>query len=161
MSFTSFFNYPNLSTGERKEDVVFLPDRSDEDWAKLLEHIETRRFRAGEVVIRAGEADRALYLVADGSLEVLIPYGRGSNLRRLVAVEAGSVIGEQAFLDGKPLSATVRALTDGELLRLSFESFETLAARAPELALTIALDLGRILSLRLRQTSAFLSAGGG
>jgi CRP-like cAMP-binding protein len=48
----------------------------------------------------------------------------------------------------------VRALTDGELRSLTPEAFEVLAAREPDLARRVLLDLGRILSLRLRATSA-------
>ncbi len=157
MDFTSLFDYPNRAAGQSQEEIVFLPNQNDEKWVKLLTYTETRRFRAGEVVIRLGETDRALYLITQGSLEVLIPHGGRQNLRRFTQVETGSVIGEQAFLDGKPRSATVRALTDCELLRLSFESFEALAAREPELARTILFDLGRLLSLRLRRTSAFIA----
>ena len=160
MDFTSFFDYPNLAAGERPEEMVFLPDRSDDDWAKLLTFTETRRFRSGDVVIHLGETDRALYLVTQGSLDVLIPYRGNQSLRRLTTVDAGSVIGEQAFLDGRPRSATIRAVTDCELLRLSFEAFEVLAAREPELARAILFDLGRILSIRLRRTSALISASG-
>jgi len=91
---------------------------------------------------------------------VLIPYRGNQSLRRLTTVDAGSVIGEQAFLDGRPRSATIRAVTDCELLRLSFEAFEVLAAREPDLARSILFDLGRILSIRLRRTSALISASG-
>ena len=160
MDFTSFFDYPNLDSSERQEEMVFLPDRSEGDWAKLLTFTETRRFRSGEVVIRLGETDRALYLLTEGSLDVLIPYRGDQSLRRFATVDAGSVIGEQAFLDGKPRSATVQATTHCELLRLSFDAFEVLAAREPELARAILFDLGRILSIRLRRTSAFISAWG-
>ena len=48
----------------------------------------------------------------------------------------------------------VRALSDGELRSLTPEAFEVLAAREPDLARTMLLALGRILSLRLRSTSA-------
>ena len=61
------------------------------------------------------------------------------------------MFGELAFLDGLPRSATVRAVEDGEALRLSFEAFETLAARHAELGRAILLDLGRIAALRLRR----------
>ncbi len=62
-----------------------------------------------------------------------------------------------AFLDGRPRAATIRALTDGELLRLSFESYEVLAARYAELGRAILLDLGRILAARLRQANEVIA----
>jgi CRP/FNR family cyclic AMP-dependent transcriptional regulator len=65
-------------------------------------------------------------------------------------VEAVATVGEAAFLDGRPRAVNVRALTHGELLRVSHEAFEALAARDPKLARLILADLGRILSARLR-----------
>jgi CRP/FNR family transcriptional regulator, cyclic AMP receptor protein len=93
--------------------------------------------------VRAGDDDRALYLVLSGRLQALV--------EGATAIEPGSVFGELAFLDGLPRSATVRAVEDGEALRLSFDTFETLAARHPELGRAILLDLGRIAALRLRR----------
>jgi CRP/FNR family cyclic AMP-dependent transcriptional regulator len=107
-------------------------------------------------VIRDGEVDRALYVVVAGELEVLLPV-RGRQVHRLATIETGSVFGEQAFLDGLPRSATIRATSDGELLRLSLESFEVLAAREPELARSILFELGRIVSIRLRDNAAMIA----
>lgn len=42
----------------------------------------------------------------------------GREVRRQ-SCDAGSVIGEQAFLDGLPRSATIRAVTDGRLMQLT------------------------------------------
>jgi CRP-like cAMP-binding protein len=103
--------------------------------------------------VRAGDAQPALYIVASGSLEVLGTDRRGRE-RRVAVIDQGSVFGEQSFFDRLPRSATVRALTDGELRSLTPEAFEVLAAREPDLARMVLLDLGRILSLRLRATSA-------
>jgi CRP/FNR family cyclic AMP-dependent transcriptional regulator len=135
--------------------LVFLADWDDHDWDKLLAHTEIRRFRAGEMVIRAGESDRTLYIVAEGRLEVLLG---DAGVRRIAIIETGSVVGEQVFLDGQPRSASVRALTDVKILRLSVEAFEVFAAHEPQLGLAFLFDLARILSLRLRQTTALITA---
>ena len=77
------------------------------------------------------------------------------------AIDAPSVVGEVAFLDGGPRSATLFAITDGELLRLRMESFETLAAREPELGRAILFDLARIVTARLRLASDVIARTGG
>jgi CRP-like cAMP-binding protein len=153
MDFQSFFDYPGQESADAARQLVFLPNLSPEGWGKLLARTGAQRFRAGEVVVRAGEAQPALYIVASGSLEVLRA-GRRGRERRVAVIEQGSVFGEQSFFDRLPRSATVRALSDGELRSLTPEAFEVLAAREPDLARMILLDLGRILSLRLRATSA-------
>lgn len=158
MSFSSFFDYSGVAAPEEADGLVFLPDLSDADWAKLLAHTEMYRFVPGDTVIRAGETERALYIVADGTLELLIPQAGGRGLRRLATIAPGAVIGEMTFFDGRPRSATIRAVTECEMFRLSFEEFEVLAARAPALARTILFDLGRILAARLRQTNTLLGA---
>jgi CRP/FNR family cyclic AMP-dependent transcriptional regulator len=159
---TAFFDYPGGQEQDRwaAEEVHFLADCSDDDWAVIRNHTELRLYRAGEVVIPLGETDRALYIVASGSLEVVMPRGRRGRASRMATVDAGSVIGEMAFMDGKPRSALVRASTDVQLLRLGFDAFEVLAAKEPVLARTILLDLGRILAHRLRTADAFITAAG-
>jgi CRP-like cAMP-binding protein len=138
MDTTGFFQYPTepaLPAGL----PGFLDQRGEDDWATLLEHTDTRLFRPGDVVLAAGEHDRALYLLVDGWLKA--PSG---------VIHPITTLGEAAFLDGRPRAVTVRALTDGELLRLSFDGFSALAARDAGLGREILLDVGRILSARLR-----------
>jgi CRP-like cAMP-binding protein len=155
--FAGYFAYPG--TEAARDDLVFLPDRGRDDWAGLLDHSEVLLFRAGEDVIRAGEEDRALYIIVQGSLEIVLIDDRGEE-NRYGVIAQHSVTGEMAFLDGRPRAATIRALTDGEVLRLSFESYEVLAARYPELGRAIALDLGRILAARLRRANDVIAKTG-
>ena len=112
LDFSSFFNYPGTSPNEGLDDLVFLADKSAEEWARLLAYTETRRFQAGDVIIHLGEVERSLYLVTAGTLQVYIPFDEGQTLRPFLNVEAGSIIGEQSFFDGLPRSAMVQAATD-------------------------------------------------
>jgi CRP/FNR family transcriptional regulator, cyclic AMP receptor protein len=153
----SFFNYPDQSAGTQPQELVFLPQWDDAKWAILLKYTEMRRFHAGDVVIRQGDTDRAFYIIIDGKLEVLIPQGSSGKMRRTQVREAGAVIGEQAFLDGKPRSATLRAMIDGEMLCVSLDAFQVFAAHEPELARDMLLDLARTLSVKLRQANIFIS----
>jgi CRP-like cAMP-binding protein len=142
-----FFTYPNAAAEPGASEPGFLDDCSEREWNTLLSHMQTRSLRAGEVVFAEGSLDRALYLLTGGLVEL-----SGTESPR-ATVEAPAQLGELAFLDGDRQPATARAVTDGEVLRLSFDSFESLAARDPHLATRILLDLGRILAARLRTTS--------
>jgi CRP/FNR family cyclic AMP-dependent transcriptional regulator len=156
VDFSSFFNYPESDEAARQEELTFLADCSNDQWSRLFGYTETRRVRAGDLVLRRGETERTFYIVAEGTLEVLLPAARGRKPRRMTSLGPGAVTGEVAFLDGQPRSADVRAVTDAELLGLRFEAFEVLAAREPELGRLILLDLGRILAARLRAANLLL-----
>jgi CRP-like cAMP-binding protein len=156
MDFRSFFDYPDQEQSPDAQELVFLSRLSQDGWTKILARTGVQRFSAGDEVVRAGEVQPALFIVASGSLEVLADAGRKGQ-RRIAVIEPGYVFGEQSFFDGLPRSATVRALSAGELRSLTREAFEVLAAREPDLARMMLLDLGRILSIRLRRTSALIA----
>jgi CRP-like cAMP-binding protein len=142
MDTTGFFQYPGDQALPAENPPGFLEDRNDEDWTLLLEHTETRLFRAGQTVLTEGERDRALYLLVDGRLQA--PSG---------PVAPVSTFGEVAFLDGRPRAVTVTATTDAEVLRLGHEAFLALSARRPDLGRAVLSDVSAILAARLRIAS--------
>jgi CRP-like cAMP-binding protein len=158
MGFRSFFDYPTQSENENQaEDLIFLAHWGERRWGKLLNYTSIIRFQPGDILIQLGDSDRSFYIITEGTVEVVISKGKNQQAQRVFKREAGSVIGEQGFLDGKPRSATIRAVTPGSLLRLSETSFEVLAAREPDLARDILFDLARLLSIKLRQANQFIA----
>jgi CRP/FNR family cyclic AMP-dependent transcriptional regulator len=143
------------SAGDKSNtgDHLLLTEWSEVEWRKLLTATTARPYKASEVVIQRGVTDRALYFVAAGALEVGVTYVDGVSISPLAKISAGSVIGEQSFFDSEPRSANVWAVTDGELLCLTQERFRHLAQTEPGLTRDLLFALGRILSLRLRNTS--------
>jgi CRP-like cAMP-binding protein len=132
---------------EDAEEVLFLPDATGADWARIFSHAHVYAFGRGEELVSAGDADRALYFLLDGRVRV---EGAGTVLK---TIEAPSVLGEVAFLDGGPRSATLVAETAGELVRFDMPAFDALAGEDPDLARRMALDLGRVAAVRLRLLS--------
>ena len=156
MDVSSFFDYPDVEVHENANAVAFLGDRSERDWEKLLSHTDARPFSAGDTVIHSGDMDRALYIVTSGALAMLLPQ-RDGGLKAFKTFEAPTVIGELCFVSGGPRSSTLRATSDGEMRRLSYDAFEVLAAREPELGRAILLDISRILAQRLRTATDFIA----
>ena len=133
---------------ERSDEVLFLPDATAADWARIFAHAELWRAEPGDVLVQAGDDDGALWLLAEGSVFVM----DGEEVVK--TIEAPSVLGEIAFLDGGRRSAGLVAATDSEAARIDRDAFEALAAEDERLARILALDLGRIAALRLRAVEA-------
>ena len=83
--------------------------------ARLAAYMDPVAVRAGEVIITEGEPGDALYIVVRGTFAVLVG---GDGGERVNTVGPGHYVGELALLVDEPRSATIRADTDGELLRL-------------------------------------------
>jgi CRP/FNR family cyclic AMP-dependent transcriptional regulator len=156
----SFFDYPTSGPETAPPAQVLLADASEADWTTLLDYTQARRFGAGQEVLQAGGGGRSLYLLLEGTLEVVPPPGRFGRKRPRVRLDAGSVVGEMSFFDGEPRSAGVRALTPVVLAELTQDGFDGLVAGHPELARRLLLDLGRILAGRLRRAEATAGAAG-
>jgi SulP family sulfate permease len=143
MSASIFFGDP-----ERAETAGFLAGLYDDEITAVLGYAQARRYAAGQLAIRRGEADRSLYIITEGHFEVLVPTPSGP--RRARRFGPGDIFGDLAFFDGQPRSADVRALEDAEALVMTSAGFDRLRLAHPRLALCFALDLGRILSVRFR-----------
>lgn len=147
------FDYPAETTASvaAAPDFIFLENLPPASWKKILAHAETLSFARGQVLLHAGDSDDAFYILTAGSVEVVLPGTvRGP---ALTVIPEGSVFGEIAFFDGQPRSAGIRARSDGTAIRISRANFEHLSSWDAVLGRQILLDLGRILSLRLRWTT--------
>ena len=111
--------------------------------------LERRTLAAGDIVFREGDPGNEMFIIARGSASVRMRE-RGGGEIRLVTFEAGTIFGELAIMDKQRRSATIHA--DEELVCwvLSEERFAELRQRAPGAAVTLALNLGREMSRRLR-----------
>ena len=106
------------------------------------------RLRGGETLVRQGERADEMYIVVHGSLEVAVT-GRSGRSRLVDVLGPGATVGEMALLTEEPRSATVRAIRDSELVRISKSDFLRLLDEHPRTAV----ELSRTLVRRLRQTT--------
>jgi cAMP-dependent protein kinase regulator len=120
-----------------------------EDRDAFEQLVERKSFEAGDEILAEGETDQALWMILEGTCEVM-KHGNGHEEQKLAVLEAGSVFGEMSFLKRAPHSATVRALTPVEVARLTPEAFDRLRQNSPAAAFCIVMNLVNLLSDRLR-----------
>jgi CRP-like cAMP-binding protein len=141
-------------TREDSADLLFMPEATGIDWATIFSYAEVREVSAGLALVQAGEADRAIYLLTEGTLGVRHPRGESA----FKSIDAPSVVGELSFFDAHPRSATLDAITDVQVVRIDLDCFHRLSAAEPALAEAMLMDLARILALRLRMASDVIAS---
>ena len=142
---------------EGRDDALWLPDWRDEDWNLLFGFMDIRIVQTGQALIRRGEPDRTFYFVLRGELEIMVQSGDGLTMRRVARAGAGAVLGELAFFDGGPRSATASAVVPCEVAAMSADQYAAFELASPGLARSLLFALGRILAARLRRTTAKLA----
>lgn len=123
----------------------------DNELAQLAKTITTESFAPGEVIVEAGAVGSALYIIATGTVEVLLTGGAGEQIV-LSRLGKGEHFGEMSLIDGSRRSATVRAIGKCEMLRLDQESFLGAAELHPSLAVNVMREFSR----RLRSADEWI-----
>lgn len=109
-------------------------------------------FAPGDFAIREKERGHELYIIAEGSAEILkeVHSDGQTTLKKLTDMGPGDVFGEMEILDILPRSASVRAVTELTTLSLSNKHLYDLYHRDLEVFTMIVMNLARELSRRLR-----------
>jgi len=106
---------------------------------------QRRYFAPGDTIFKRGEAADQVFLVQSGLVGI-----KATAKGRLVAtLPPGSILGEMAFIDGKPRSATVVAIEPTTCLAVSADQFQ---ARLKKMD-PFARGLLEVLIQRLRATT--------
>lgn len=103
---------------------------------------------AGSTLFREGDAGNELYILISGRLEASVRGAAGDDVV-VAQISATEPVGEMALISHEPRSATVVAIRDSELVRLSRPAFERLIEAHPKAMLR----LTQVLVRRLRQTT--------
>lgn len=103
----------------------------DERMDLVVGALRSRRFRRGEVIFHEGDPGDSLFIVASGSVKILVEPEDGSEPAILAMIGRGGSFGELALLDGSARSATAVALDAVETLVLRRDAFDRLIDEDP------------------------------
>src|SRR5208283_2620433 len=134
--------------------VDWLRGLNDDELRLLVPTVAVRQFGAGEMLIRAGEQGDSMFIVRRGTAEVFANTADGQT-RHLANYSRGDFTGEMALMTGDPRSASVRAITDLEVIEMDREGFARLFKEHPDAAAGI----GDIIAARNQDRQEKLSSG--
>jgi signal transduction histidine kinase len=133
---------------------------ADADLERLAATVERQQLAPGELLIREGDPGDAMYVVVTGELEVT--KRAGATEQPLARVGPGAIQGEIAALQGTARAASVRAITDVEVLRIPREGLLALLDSGPDAALALVrtvLERLRSLEIFVRQREKLAGLG--
>jgi CRP/FNR family transcriptional regulator len=145
--------------GATSEDTTELLSRvpvfstlAGEELQRVAEVAVPRRFDAGEVVFREGDASDTCYVVRSGRARAVREHQDGRSIT-LANFGPGDIFGELAMFDDERRSATVETLEDTEAIAILGGDMRRLLREHPDIAVKLLQALGR----RLRETNERLA----
>ncbi len=114
------------------------------------------RFSAGQPIFGEGEVGTEMFVIQSGTVEIYKRSRRGEE-QLLATLEKGDFFGEMSILEDVPRTASARAKSDCELVRINQSTFDEMLRHNAE----IAVRMLRKLSRRLRETTKLLEQSTG
>jgi CRP/FNR family transcriptional regulator len=132
----------STETVELLSRVPVFASLAEEDLGLVAEMSHPRRFGAGEVVFREGDASNTCYVVRSGHARALREHVDGRQIA-LATFGPGDIFGELAMFDDELRSATIETIDAVETLAILGPDLRRLMLGRPQLAVAIAAALAR------------------
>jgi CRP-like cAMP-binding protein len=136
----------------KEEIVLFLKERSifrvlnEKVLAGITQLFEKLHCGPGHIVFKQGDEADAIYVILDGSVEVLED---GHSPKVLAYLTSGDCFGEMGIIHDSLRNATVRVPEEAVLLKLPRKAFEELQTYFPEITREVTEVINRRLSGKL------------
>jgi CRP-like cAMP-binding protein len=136
---------------------VIGKDLSDGEARELFMISRREKYKKGERLFEEGEDPVALFLLAEGTVEITKKIGHG-HTTILAQLSAGAIVGEMSLLTKEKRSAAAIVTTNSATaLRVSWKELEDLLGQNPAVAYKFMFALARVLASRLRNINARLA----
>ena len=135
-------------------------DLGDEDCDAVLAVLKARRGAPGDVLFKEGDRGDTLMIVLDGHLVARVRTD-ASGEEEVARLGPGEVVGEMAFVDAEPRSASVSAPAGATVLEFSRDALAGLRKTAPRVAAAIQRNVLFDVARRLRDAGEKLSDAAG
>jgi CRP-like cAMP-binding protein len=131
---TAFDEHVNAVTERLNKVDIFAP-LSDEETERLAESSKVRVYAPGEAIVRMGQEGTSMFVIMRGSVEVNIAHAGATKV--INKLGENDFFGEMSLLTGEPRTATVIAVEETEVLKISKDSIKPIFEANPELVSSV------------------------
>ena len=113
-------------------DMSFFADFTDEELAAISKIIKKKTYKIGEPVFKENEDGTSMYVIRKGEVKACKATPDGE-LMTLTLMKDGDIFGERSFLNERPRSATIVAISSTEVYSIEKNDFEKLIDSHPRM----------------------------
>lgn len=114
-----------------------------DDRKKIAQEAIIQEFGAEELIVRQGVPGDSLYVILDGSCDVLVER-KGRGTKKIATIKKGDFFGEMSLLTGEARNATIKTLEYATVIRVDKNLFSIFLASNPK----ICENLGTVMAQR-------------
>ncbi len=123
---------------------------------ELQDLLDGKVYAPGATILAEGESFQHIWIVLKGRCQV-VKKAKSGEEKELWVLEPGGVFGEMSFFNPAPHSASVRALSQVEAVRLPREKYDQLMRNGSHAAYKLAFNTMGVLIERLRRMDDWIA----
>jgi CRP-like cAMP-binding protein len=131
---------------------------TENQFQTLLPLAQTQEYEAGDEIVKEGEPGDRFFILIEGTLDIVKESEDGDSHVLASLDREGDFFGEMSVVDIQPRSATVKAREKSRVIVFTNVALVDLFDSYPEVLGVVALNIARVLSLRLRTVDEALAA---
>ena len=117
------------------KNIPFFSELSEEDLQQIAEEVKMEYFPADHTIFNEGDTGEIMYVIKRGQVQVI----RDNAI--LATLSDNAFFGEMALVSDEPRNATIKTVTDVELLTLGKEDFKELLQTNSSIASTVSYEV--------------------
>jgi CRP-like cAMP-binding protein len=117
------------------KNIPFFAELSDEDLQAIIDKVQMQYFAPEHVIFNEGDPGEIMYVIKRGQVQVI----RGNTI--LAVLKDGQFFGEMALVSDVPRNATVKTVTEVEVLTLDKKDFKRLLETNPTIASIVSYEV--------------------
>ncbi len=131
-----------LGAADPLEHIALFARLSPAERAELFGAMTRQHIGLNQTVFWLGDRGDSFFVIERGEVAVTVPNDKGEHVT-LNTLGPGGFFGEISLLDGGPRTATVRAVSECELLSLTRDAFHVFLRRRPDVAIEVLTVMGQ------------------
>ena len=131
---------------------------TEEQFQTVMPLTLVQEYAAGDKIVKEGEPGDRFFILIEGTLDIVKESKDGESHVLATLEKEGDFFGEMAIVDIQPRSATVSAQKQSKVIVFTNLALVELFDSYPEVLSVVALNIARVLSLRLRSVDEALAA---
>ena len=117
------------------QNIPFFADLEENDLQAIIEKVQMQYFDANHVIFNEGDTGDYMYIIKRGQVQVI------RNNTILATLSDNQFFGEMALVSDEPRNATVKTVTDVEVLTLNKDDFKKLLESNPSIASIVSYEV--------------------
>lgn len=110
----------------------FFDDLTEAELEVIAKITSQKSFKLGETIFKEAEEGQSLYVIQNGEVKASVSAPNGETFT-LTLLKGGDIFGQMSFVDGRPRSATIMAISEVETLVIDKADFEAIIDDHPRL----------------------------